>query len=401
MHSETTNKKPKILFIASGLVKQFGGPPQVITGVVRELKRLGFDLQLFIFGQSEKSIVFNSDFYNQLSADSVNYFNMGNNRNSRYGSLPKLKNLRKIVTTLHGSDIVFLDQIYNLQNIALSILAKISATKIVIMPHGTLTTYQRNQGQIKKWILSPIFNFMISQCDALFVATEIERSQLQIKYRAKAQVVGIGVDFDGYFVESQILNEPVRILFISRITKKKNLELTIEVLNLVSKKLKLQILFVVCGSSTDPKFPTSYDYSKHNHEYFKIEFKGWLDESDKKKEILNCHYSILLSEDENFAISIAESLAYGRPCIVTKGVALSGIVEYFSAGIIVDSLKVDQIVDKLLQNLTKKYHQQSKNCFKASEELQWKNVSKKWAEAFRQISPQENIRNSVKSTQLE
>ena len=65
-------------------------------------------------------------------------------------------------------------------------------------------------------------------------------------------------------------------------------------------------------------------------------------EGDKKSEVLAAASAFVLpSYSENFGIAVAEALAAGLPCLVSRGVALSDEVEKAGAGIVVGTTPED------------------------------------------------------------
>lgn len=79
------------------------------------------------------------------------------------------------------------------------------------------------------------------------------------------------------------------------------------------------------------------DLAIDNH----VRWLGYV-EGDKKSEVLAAASAFVLpSYSENFGIAVAEALAAGLPCVVSRGVALSDEVEKAGAGIAVGTTPED------------------------------------------------------------
>jgi glycosyltransferase involved in cell wall biosynthesis len=94
---------------------------------------------------------------------------------------------------------------------------------------------------------------------------------------------------------------------------------------------------------------------------------------------------LLTSEDENFAIAAGEALVYGVPCIVSRQVALSSLVDKYSAGKVFSKLEPLGISEAMLYLFNSDMNEMRKRALRASEELKWEFVITNWEIAFRRL----------------
>jgi glycosyltransferase involved in cell wall biosynthesis len=89
------------------------------------------------------------------------------------------------------------------------------------------------------------------------------------------------------------------------------------------------------------------------------------------------------SEHENFGLSVAEALLFGKPCIVNKGVALSEEIEEFSAGLVFNDSKEElkKSIETLYSN-GECYSQCKLNAQKISSLFSAANVAEKLREEY-------------------
>jgi glycosyltransferase involved in cell wall biosynthesis len=72
-----------------------------------------------------------------------------------------------------------------------------------------------------------------------------------------------------------------------------------------------------------------------------VHWIGYVEGENKKEVFADASAFVLPSYSENFGIAVAEALAAGLPCLVSRRVALSEEVERAGAGIVVDTTPQD------------------------------------------------------------
>lgn len=68
-----------------------------------------------------------------------------------------------------------------------------------------------------------------------------------------------------------------------------------------------------------------------------ISITGYVSDDEKARLVSNARYYIQLSRFEGFGLSVAEALSLGVPPIVTSSIPISGLIESYSAGYVVDN----------------------------------------------------------------
>ena len=141
----------------------------------------------------------------------------------------------------------------------------------------------------------------------------------------------------------------IKLIFLSRVHPKKGLEYLFKALSKVDFKWNLKIV----GSG-------DLDYV----EYLKtlstslgisncIEWKGWIGDDQRFDLLASADLFILISENENFANVIIESLSVGTPVIISSEIGLKDYIEQENFGWITP-LKTESIEKKLLESLNDK-----------------------------------------------
>lgn len=124
------------------------------------------------------------------------------------------------------------------------------------------------------------------------------------------------------------------VLFLSRLDRKKGLELLLSAFALTIQR-RPEVALVIAGSGD-----AEYTQSLHAHAQRlgvlrNVVWTGMLKGADKIAAFHTAAAFVLASHSENFGIAAAEAMTAGLPVILTPGVALSTDVDRAGAGIVV------------------------------------------------------------------
>lgn len=108
----------------------------------------------------------------------------------------------------------------------------------------------------------------------------------------------------------------MKIAFLSRISFKKNLEGTLELLTKTSANHQIQ--FDIFGPIEDANYWSKCEaLIRTMPKHVKVNYKGAIANNQVTETLKNYHFSILLTFNENFGHSIIESMAAGCPVIIS------------------------------------------------------------------------------------
>ena len=170
----------------------------------------------------------------------------------------------------------------------------------------------------------------------------------------------------------------MHIVFSGRFDKKKNLPLVIKAMPQILEKYPGLILDIA-GSGTVNEVRILQKLISTMELKDNIQFHGWID-SSKMQEIFDLSRLLVLpSENENFAIVVAEALSAGVPCVVSRFVGTADIVAKHQAGEVIDELTPASVADgimKVLQGDEMKYRQAAYEAVENS--LDWSKIALRW-----------------------
>lgn len=349
------------------------------TGIAASLAILGHQVKVLVCGQSVQNTQTNSVFFDKLEHSGAEVEVFPRRKESKYGAVLKFHELNSIWSDVSSCDFVILHQVFELQNIAIFPIVIFLNKPFAVMPHGTLTTYQRKQHRFRKLLFAPVINSFLKSANAIFVATEQEKSQLPRFLRRKGSIVGLGIETRDRQTRNPENSSPTfNLLFMGRIAKKKRLDIALQAFALASENSHLKMKFIVCGSGEEREVTQLKELVAALNIEPEVDFRGWVDFNEKQQAFLESDCFILTSEDENFAIAAAEALAHGVPCILSSNVALASLVTKHSAGVVFEELlplEIEKAISKIA-GLDKELMKNSS--LQAASELSWDLIARKW-----------------------
>lgn len=351
-----------------------------VVGICKSLTVLGNSVSLHVFGQSAVDVVSNKDFFETLTSANVKVEVYKRNSTSAYGSVPKFGQLRGLYNDVRDSDILVFNQVFQFQLIALLPILMITRTPYVVMPHGTITSYQRRQHRIRKIIPSLLISFFLRNARSIFVATESEAKELPRSLKTNTKVVGLGIDFEPHENRNFVADSKFTILFMGRIVQKKRLDIALKAFALAAAKSEKEMRFIICGVGDQEIMDQIKMIILNLGISEKVDFRGWVDGPTKKAILLESNCFILTSEDENFAIAAAEALGAGIPCVLSSNVALSVLVQKHNAGEVfrhLDPIQISSAILSISEKDSTSLENSSKN---AAQEITWERVAVTWHE---------------------
>ncbi len=124
------------------------------------------------------------------------------------------------------------------------------------------------------------------------------------------------------------------LLFIGRLDPKKKLETVIDAFSRLQNQADMQL--VIAGEGTQDYRQKLVTRVLNSGASDRISLVPWVQGKTKTALLQNCLLFLLVSENENYGISVAEALACGKPVIVNKGVYLHPEISAAAAGWVID-----------------------------------------------------------------
>jgi glycosyltransferase involved in cell wall biosynthesis len=201
---------------------------------------------------------------------------------------------------------------------------------------------------------------------------------------SKIRIVPNGVDNRLFKKTSHKIHNPVRILFVGRFAKEKNLSILIKAFKIVSLWNKNVILHLVGdGEEKDNILKVIKDEQVTD----KIKFHGRL-EGKKLYEIYsNSDIFVLTSKRESFGIVILEAMASGLPIVAPKIAAIRNVVTDGEDGILYKNTP-KSLAEKIKELISSNEIREklSNNALKKASKYDWERIVNQIENIYEEIS---------------
>ncbi len=359
-----------------------GGVPAGVLITAKQLTKHGIKNQIISTGNTKKQIVKNSDNINELKAIGVE-FNYSLSRFQNNYGLGSFRILKKTITCMSKPDLIVLHQIYTFSTLLGYWYAKKNRIPYAVKPHGSLTKYHESDSRLIKTLAKKlIISKILSESDVIIVTCASEKADLAILLQSKVCILPYGAMLAEVRNENHPLvqqaSDNLRIIFSGRFDKKKNLPLLIESLPGVLDKYP-ELILDIAGSGTSKEVKHVYRLVASLQLEPNIQFHGWIEGGRMRQLLTASKLLVLPSENENFAIVVAEALSLGIPCVVSKFVGTAYIVTKHLAGEVIGELTPASIAGGIIKVLQGDQNAYRKAAFNATnEELDWSKISQQW-----------------------
>lgn len=359
-----------------------GGVSKGVISTVKETSKYGICNQIIAFGVTKNQLAGCRKLLTNLESIGVEFrFTITRFKND-YG-VGSLRGLSGKLASLQKPNLVVLHQIYTFSVLIGYIYARKNKIPFVIMPHGSLTKYHESDSKFIKYLAkSVIIAKILRESKAIVVTCESERNDLTPALKAKAYHLNYGASRISSAHKVNLMqvksNQNIRIVFSGRFDKKKNLPMLLGAMPKIVESYP-ELVLDIAGSGTANEIRELQVKVSTLKLEKNVYFHGWVDSSKMQEIYSGARLLVLPSENENFALVVAEALSAGIPCVVSKYVGAADIVARHYAGEVIDELTSDSVADGIIKVLKGDENQYRKAAFAAVENsLDWSTVSQRW-----------------------
>ena len=256
-----------------------------------------------------KKILDKSYFYVKLLALSNNFY------------YHYIFNKKKIKEFVNKFDAIHNHNIFSLKNLLIIKVAQSLAIPCICTLHGNLNAWSMRKNFVKKYFFLLFFKKTISSFDIMHFLNESEKNEAS-KFinlnKIKHTIQQNCIDTSQYKI-TRNNNSVFKILFFGRLDMKKNFLMIPDIASIFKTNHIKDVKFVIVG------YATTKDFNKLKNKIKKlklesfVEIRNSINTIEQKTTLFEeIDAFILPSKDEADSIAIKESLASGKPVIISK-----------------------------------------------------------------------------------
>lgn len=353
----------KILHVVPGIEQISGGPSQAAMAICKALNQAGLESHIATTRDplDRYELVNFEPFKNKI-------FFFERWEIEKLAVSKPLKNW--LALNIKNYSIIHIHSFLNYPSYTAATQARKMGIPYIIRPAGVLNSWSMQQKYWKKLLWINLFDRSNLKEASSFHATSKQEAEYlsKLNQNNKINIIPLGVDLpDCESLSPRVSEQPLQLLFLSRLNPKKNIPLLLSALKKVVDR-HIPLTLRIAGKPD----PGMENYERELRELVKqmeldnfVKFIGFVEGEQKINELRKSHVFVLPSYDENFGIAVAEAMAYGLPVIISNRVALAEYVINNNAGMVINCEDVDGLADAIEtfykdENLRLKMSQQSR-----------------------------------------
>ncbi|HQW26814.1 MAG TPA: glycosyltransferase [Saprospiraceae bacterium] len=320
----------KVLIVAASYKPAwiYGGPTYCISALCETLSAQGYDVHVITTNANGKA-----DFTKKngsvtiIDGIPVIYYKRITGDHTSVSPA----HTRALMNIVREFDIVHIQGWWNWVSIMALQVCRWYGVPHVLTPHGSLSdyTFRTSSGlSLKLWLHKLLFKKQLHQT-LLHVTSSEERNRLS-KALPKAQTIELPnmLSIPALLKRGESNDIKLKIVFLGRINKVKNLELLIRSLLKVNFPFDLNII-----GEGEPVYIATLKAIASNHQG--IRFTGPLSGDQKFQALADADILALMSHTENFGNVVIEALSQGTAVMITQHVGTAHFVQAFRLGYVI------------------------------------------------------------------
>jgi glycosyltransferase involved in cell wall biosynthesis len=245
-------------------------------------------------------------------------------------------------------DLIWLNSFFSSYSISVLVLKKAGFIDlpIILSPRGELSSGALSLKNKKKNLFIYVSSLINLYKDTVFHSTDKMESEDINKLLNYNSVCIPNLASEGTFVFNSVKKNKgyLRIVFLSRISKKKNLLQAIQIVNSIHAG---NILFDIYGPEEDLQYlGQCISLAKESHDNVTINFKGHVYPEDVQRVMSEYHVLLLPTLSENYGHVIVEAMATGLIPVISNNTPWKNL-QHYDAGWDLDLGGLEKFSDAL------------------------------------------------------
>ena len=229
-------------------------------------------------------------------------------------------NKTRLKKVINEFDLIHIHMFFSVKSIIILKLASQLGIPTVVSLHGNLNNWSLKRNYLRKRIFLLLFKKIIKSISLIHFLNDTEKKEVSSSLDLSVQdsiILQNCIDFSKYKI-NRIKDSFFKILFFGRMDSKKSVLELLDVISIFKEKNINNIKFLFVGPKNQDYYLKVLDKVKRLELENLIEVRDVIDNIDEKNSLFEeIDIFILPSKDEADSISIKESLASGKPVIIS------------------------------------------------------------------------------------
>lgn len=314
----------------------FGGPPKCISEQAEHLHHaFKWDIDVITLNLNGASRLFEQDGIVNKDVEGINVMYLPHRQTPFYNYYYSDK-LRDFQSTFALYDVIHIHGVFNAFSKAGMQMALKAKVPFIVTPHGMLDKWSLQKSRGVKWLHHYFFESrLLVKAAAIHVTTEAEKLNSNLPDGVKTSVIPYLIQFKNTKISQQQklnMTGKVGMIFFGRINRKKGILQFIEAISKLSDADKQKLVFDIYGNDEENHLQavkrSIVKYQLQNV----ISYKGFLLPQERNRILKLYDIMVLTSFQENFGITVLESLEENVPVFISEEVNVYEWIKKYDCG---------------------------------------------------------------------
>jgi glycosyltransferase involved in cell wall biosynthesis len=327
----------RILHVIPAIAARYGGPSAVALETCRALEDRGHDVLIATTdADGPERLALPLGQPNRY--DGVRLLAFERTRSEAFKWAPDL--VAWLDEAVRQFDVVDVHAIFSHSSLAAGRACRATGVPYVVRPHGALDPWSLSRKSWQKHVLFWLGarRLLTGAAQVQYTTREEQRlAERRLSWLTNGVVVPLGVPEESLLNGPTTPSQPPYVLVMSRLERKKGLELLIDAFHEVTARDRFASWRLIIAGDGEPDYVRSLRAAAASGAAgSRVVFAGWVGGPEKAALLRGASLFASPSEQENFGLSVVEAMAAGVPVLVSHAVNLAPDIARSGAGWVVE-----------------------------------------------------------------